>query len=212
MKRTGRKWLVLGSSVLLLGGGILLYTNNNLANAGQESAPGAKLNKVAKKPFALPKKETTSTVEALPENTSVDETMAIRPIEIEHGPQVTQEDLMNHKWIPFDPQMEEIMKEEGEENHSLMDKSVHTFHKTERQIESVNSETGEIIPAMKGETKSFYTLQGDIFHEEFQLTNQTLQATYQLSWQGSKILFNPYDEYDHKEERQVVLQPVEIVK
>ncbi|MGL4694950.1 hypothetical protein [Enterococcus larvae] len=205
MKRTIGKWVVLGVSVVLMGGTVLLYTMNNSADAGQESGPGAKLNKVAKKPFALPEKAETSAVE----EPTIAETAAVRPIEIEHGAQVTKEDMMKYKWIVVD-----MHSEAGEEGFaSTTFATLHTFTETERKMITIDRQTGETLENIKGaDTGSIYTLIGDIFHEEFQLTNQTLQATYQLSWQGSRILFNPYDEYDHKEERQSMLQPVEIVK
>ncbi|MBL1225749.1 hypothetical protein [Enterococcus sp. BWR-S5] len=210
MKRALGKWVIVSVGVVSLGGAILLYTTNQPADAGQETTAGAKLNKVADKPFALPKETQVSSVEeAQSEEAVVDETVAVRLIDIEHGAQVTKKDLMKYKWMAVDTYLEEL----GEDLSSVEFSTIHTFTETERKLETVNTRTGESLePTAKPATSSVYTFDGNIFHEEFHLTNQTLQATYQLSWQGNRILFNPYDEYDHKEERQTVFQPVEIVK
>ena len=159
------------------------------------------------------KEEVKETAEGAAEQCKVaaGDTPAVRSIVIAHGERVTKEDLMNHQWIPVVPYLDELLEDLDGDIAAVTYSSLVTFTETERHVVTINMGTGEVEQGTEG-TPSAYTLVGEQFDEVMQLTNQTLQGTYLLSWQGSNILFNPYDVYDHKQDRQLVLQPVEIVK
>ncbi|ALS00992.1 hypothetical protein ATZ33_06310 [Enterococcus silesiacus] len=176
-----------------------------------DDSGGAKANKISDGPTELlDEAKTQVNVVEYKENSLV------RPIQIEHGPQVTKEDLIKYNWVLLYIGMdEEDIQTTVEQVHIFTDKKrkIITFDKQSgKALNELNRATGEELPPGEDPQILGYTMTGNEFREEFKLRDEILSTTSKAYWDDNKIIFTPFDEYDHKEERQTIFQPVEFVE
>ncbi|MEI5988923.1 hypothetical protein A5881_000410 [Enterococcus termitis] len=173
-----------------------------------DDSGGAKANKISEGPTELPDE-----VKREVNMAEYQENSLVRPIQIEHGTQVTKEDLMKYNWVMVDEEYE--MQTPVEQVHIFTEKKrkIITFDKESgKALNEMNRATGEELPPGEDPYIIGYTMTDNEFREEVKLHDQILSTTSKVYWDGNKVIFTPFDEYDHKEERQTIFQPVEFVE
>ncbi|MGY3777914.1 hypothetical protein [Isobaculum melis] len=196
-------WLIFGfiAITLFISTSIVFFTNPALADTIANIFGGAKLEKVdpAQEPEVAPKE--------IEEEEKVQQKYGIEPLKIDHGNQVTQEMLMKYWWAVVD------------ESPNIYDNQtipVFKYTETEVILSQIDKVTGAEVPieyaAGQSETTMAYTLVGDVIEEKIYLSSQVLQNYFQASWVEDVLVLFPNDEYDHKDERKRMLQPVKLVE
>jgi len=173
---------------------------------------GAKMTKTSDKPNELPK-EAKQTIQV----NTFKENSIVRPIKVEHGEEVTKEELMKYSWVGLDQGMDEefLQNKEFESVHIFTEqkRKIITFDKKSgKALNELDKETGKELPPGENLSIIGYTMTGNEFREEVKMHDKTLSSTFKVYWVEDKIVFTPFDEYDHKEERQTIYQPVEFIE
>lgn len=215
MKNKKTVWFI-SVVVVLLGCIMLGFFAYELVKITQEvqadDSYGAKVNQISDKPSELAKETQKKSI-----TNNFKENKLIRPIKVEHGEEVTKEELMKHSWVL----LENGVAQEDDQHNGV--ELVHMFTERKRKIitfdkqsgkalKERNKETGQELPPGDDESRIGYTMNGNEFHEEIKMHENVLKSTYKVYWIDDKIVFTPFDEYDHKEERQTVFQPVEFIE
>lgn len=176
-----------------------------------DDTDGAKANKISEGPTELPDEAKTQVNVA-----EYKENSLVRPIQIDHGVQVTRADLMKYNWVLLDVGMDdEELQTSVVQVHIFTDKKrkIVTFDKQSgKALNDLNRATEDELPLGEDPQILGYTMIGNEFREEFKLRDEILSTTSKVYWDDNKIIFTPFDEYDHKEERQTIFQPVEFIE
>ncbi|MBO0469975.1 hypothetical protein JZO66_05430 [Enterococcus sp. DIV0242_7C1] len=158
-------------------------------------------------------------------NGNSEEYKMIKPIKLEKNTKITQKLLMDYAWVPLLP------SESGELQMDVVESEVivHRFYRNEIGLSYLNVQTGQetleadkIYSNDKGEPindykkpdEIKYKLVGNVLEQQIVFVNSSSESDkgyMELSIVDGFLVMFPKDEYDHKKERQVIMQPVEIM-
>jgi len=198
---------------------IIIHTPMVDALANIPAILGAKLTKVEPGETKETAPVTIKTPNHAPESTET-----IKPIKLIEGTEVTQQLLMTHAWAPL---MNSIS---GEPFMDIVDSKVviHRFNANELLLSFVDIRTGqeiseadtiyyddknEPIESYKELDKHLYKIQGNILEQQvlFSSKRQSDPTYMELRIVDGLLVMFPHDDFDHKKDRQLILQAVEIV-
>ncbi|MTD38644.1 hypothetical protein GIX45_08380 [Erwinia sp. CPCC 100877] len=149
----------------------------------------------------------------------------IKPIKLEKDTKISQNLLMDYAWVPLLPNESDKLQMDIVESEII----VHRFNQNEIVLSYVNVKTGQETQAVdkvyyndknepildyKKPDKIKYKLEGNLLEQQILFVNSSSESDksyMELSIVDGFLVMFPKDEYDHKKERQIIMQPIEIM-
>lgn len=129
----------------------------------------------------------------------------IKPITLETNTKITKELLMKYHWAPLAADDKDELALDVVQSSF----SVRTFNKDQVNVSMFNTDTGAQVEL--DDDLITYSIKGNKYEEKIILESGTeLEGKYELSIVDGLLVMFPNDEYDHKKEREILFQAIEL--